>query len=105
HEQVRKAAANLRRSLVQGGRLVVSATEASREFFGEFVPAGIPGITLYRKEVPAPPEEIVPLRPLPMPPPAVPVRLPDPLPPPRALFGEWPFAAAHWRGGLGAARV
>ena len=78
-EQMRKVVANLRLSLVQSGRLVVSATDASREFFGEFVPAGIPGITLYRKEAPAPLPEIIPLLPL-----AVPVPLSEPLPPPRA---------------------
>ena len=66
-EQRRKAVANLRRSLVEGGRLAVSAAEASREVFGAFVPAEISGITLYRKEAPAPP--IV-----------VPARLPEPVP-------------------------
>src|SRR5205085_2902282 len=53
--------------LVDGGRLVVSATEASREVFGEFVSAGIPGITLYRKEAPAPPPTSFALLPLPSP--------------------------------------
>ena len=52
-EQLRKVVANLRRSLVEGGRLVVSATEASQEVFGQFVSAGVSGITMYRKEAPA----------------------------------------------------
>src|SRR5207244_1500782 len=51
-EQQRKVVANLRCSLVEGGRLVVSATEASRELFGEFAPPAIPGIALYRKVAP-----------------------------------------------------
>ncbi|HYR59427.1 MAG TPA: CheR family methyltransferase [Chthoniobacteraceae bacterium] len=82
-EQIRKVVANLRRSLVEGGRLVVSATEASREYFGEFVPAEIPGITLYRKEMPAPrpARSFTPPAPIAPPPVAVPARLPEPSPP------------------------
>ena len=52
-EQVRRVVANLRRSLAEGGMLAVSASEGSRELFGEFVSAEIPGITLYRKAAPA----------------------------------------------------
>ena len=74
-EQVRNVVANLRRSLVEGGRLAVSATEASQEVLGEFAPAGIPGITLYRKEPPPPSRQSVP-----PPPPTVPVRLSEPSP-------------------------
>ena len=77
-EQMRKVVANLRRSLVEGGRLVVSATEAGRELFGEFVPAALPGITLYRKEPPAPRAAIAAPPPVPLP-----ARLPAPAP--RAL--------------------
>ena len=51
-EQLHKVVANLRRSLVPDGGMVVSATEASREVFGDFVPAGIPGVMLYRNEAP-----------------------------------------------------
>jgi len=50
-EQMRKVVASLRRSLVDGGRLVVSATEASREVFGEFATAGVPGIVCSGGEV------------------------------------------------------
>ena len=95
-EQLRKAVANLHRSLVQGGRLVVSATEASREVFGEFAPEGIPGVALYRKEAPAPPPATPPLPPLPLP-----ARLPEPLPlpavKPRALPAARPDHAADAR--------
>ena len=77
-EQMRKAVANLRRSLVEGGRLAVSATEASQDVFAAFVPAGIPGISLYRKDAPAPLPATVPhlplILPLPLP---VPTRIPD----------------------------
>ncbi len=73
-EQLRKVVANLHRSLVEGGRLLVSATEASRELFGAFSPAEIPGIALYRKGAPVPPPKIAP-EPLP-----VPAPLPEPAP-------------------------
>ena len=78
-EQMRRVVANLRCSLVDGGRLAVSATEASRELFGEFVSAGIPGVTLYKKGAPAAPPAIAPRPPVPLP-----MRLPEPvtLPPP-----------------------
>jgi chemotaxis protein methyltransferase CheR len=86
-EQIRKVVANLRRSLVDGGRLVVSATEASLEVFGEFVSAGIPGITLYRKETPAPPVAVVP-----PPSPPLPARLPEPVQLPAAKPRPAPVA-------------
>ena len=52
--QMRKVTANLHRALVEGGRLVVSATEASQELFGAFSAGEIPGIALYRKQAGAP---------------------------------------------------
>lgn len=77
-EQIGKAVSNLRRALVEGGRLAVSATEASRELFDGFTPAGISGITLYRKENPPPAPAVPPtLLPEPVPPPVV---KPRPLP-------------------------
>jgi chemotaxis protein methyltransferase CheR len=97
-EQARRVVANLRRSLVEGGQLAVSATEASRELLSEFVPTGIPGITLYRKEAPATPPQIVPLSPLsllaPLPAPA---RLSEPAPPQRAADVPPPDHAADAR--------
>jgi chemotaxis protein methyltransferase CheR len=86
-EQMRKAIANLHRSLVEGGRLVVSATEASQEMFAEFVPAGVPGLTIYRKEAVASPPAIVPLPPL-----SLPARFPEPVPMPAAKPRTLPVA-------------
>jgi chemotaxis protein methyltransferase CheR len=48
-EQLRKAVAKLHAALVEGGHLLVSASEASQELFGGFSSAEIPGIALYRK--------------------------------------------------------
>lgn len=62
-EQLKKVVANLHRSLTEGGQLLVSATEASRELFGDFSPVEIPGIALYRKGAPSPPT----IAPLPLP--------------------------------------
>ena len=99
-EQARKVAANFRRALVDGGRLVVSATEASQEVFGQFVSAGIPDIALYRKTAPAPSPAMSPPPPVPLP-----ARLPEPAPLPpiaradhaadaRRLANEGDLAAA-----------
>ena len=69
-EKLRKVVAGFHRSLAAGGRLIVSATEASGEFFPEFAPGEIPGVALYRKAAP----------PVVAPPPVpVPVPLPEPV--------------------------
>ncbi|MGB8355755.1 MAG: CheR family methyltransferase, partial [Chthoniobacteraceae bacterium] len=55
---VRKVIHNFHRSLVDGGHLVVSPTEASNQLFLQFVPLRFEGITLYGKsgkQPPAPP--------------------------------------------------
>ncbi len=69
--QLRKVLTNFHRSLVDGGRLIVAATEGSGELFRDFSPGGVPGVALYRKTVPA----------AVAPPPPIPVsaRLPEPL--------------------------
>ena len=81
-EQMGKVAAKFHRALVEGGRLAVSATEASRELFGAFAPTEIPGVTFYKKGAPAAPPAIAPLPPVPLP-----MRPPEPapLPPPPPL--------------------
>ena len=56
-EQLRKALANLRHSLRNGGWLFVSAAEASQQVFAEFSPAGFEGIAVYRKGPPQPQEK------------------------------------------------
>ena len=101
---VQRVAANFRRSLVEGGLFVVSASEASRETFSEFAPGDISGIALYRKEAPAMPPPLFPPSPLllrewlPEPPPMpLPVRAPEPAPIPRALPVPPPDHAAEAR--------
>ena len=47
--QVRKVVANLHRSIVDGGWLVVSPSEVSQRLFPMFKPANFPGAILYRK--------------------------------------------------------
>lgn len=69
-EKIRKVAAKFHRSLVAGGGLLVSATEAGRELFVEFEPDAIPGIALYRKRSPAPPPAIIAAPPAPVPAPS-----------------------------------
>ncbi len=86
-EQMGRVVANFRRSLVEGGWLAVSSTEASRELLGEFSPVEISGISLYRKGAPT-------LRPPIVAPPPVPVpaRLPEPSPLPREERRPLPIA-------------
>jgi chemotaxis protein methyltransferase CheR len=62
--QLRKVVANFRRSLVEGGRLILSASEASWELLTGFVPGGIAGVPLYRKHTP--PEAVPPSAPIPV---------------------------------------
>ena len=78
-EQLRRVVTKLNRSLNEGGRLVVSATESSREWFAGFTPAELPGIALFRKETPPP--VIAPI---------APAILPDA--PPRAIETPAPLA-------------
>ena len=71
HPQVRKVAAKFHDSLVEDGRLIVSATEGLRELFSGFVPGTIPGVALFRKTT----------QPAVAPPPVpVPERIPEPVP-------------------------
>lgn len=49
-EKGKKVGHNLWSSLVEGGWLIVSPTEASRELFPQFVTVNFPGTILYRKE-------------------------------------------------------
>ena len=69
--QLRRVVGNFQRSLVEGGRLVVSVTEAARELFEGFTPGTLPGVGLYRKVArePAPALVAPPPIPRPMPPP------------------------------------
>ena len=83
-DQLRTVVANLRRSIVEGGRLLVSPTEASRELFGGFGSEKFSGVTMYRKEAPEAPRTVIP------PPIAVPPRPPDP---PRPHAGRKTAAA------------
>jgi chemotaxis protein methyltransferase CheR len=53
-EKGKKVGHNLWSSLVEGGWLIVSPTEASRELFPQFVTVNFPGTILYRKESHAP---------------------------------------------------
>ncbi len=77
-DQLRKVIANLHRSLMEGGWLFVSASEASQQMFADFSPAGFEGTAVYRKgaaphlTLPVPPvmtwnetvlKETLPLRP------------------------------------------
>jgi chemotaxis protein methyltransferase CheR len=48
-EQLHKVVAKFRRTLVEGGHLLVSPTEGSREWFEGFEAVEEPGIALYRK--------------------------------------------------------
>lgn len=48
-EQIRRVVGNLERSLVEGGRLVVAAAEASKEYMPTLFTEDIKGICLYRK--------------------------------------------------------
>jgi len=48
-EQARKVIENLRRSLVDGGWLIVSAAETSNSLFSGFTAVGFPGAVFYRK--------------------------------------------------------
>ncbi len=75
-EQQCKVVANLRRSLVEGGCLMVSPTEASQDLFSGFVSGGVPGIALYRKKAPAPVAAV------PTPPAPLPARVSEPAPAP-----------------------
>jgi chemotaxis protein methyltransferase CheR len=84
--QLRKVVASFHRALVEDGQLIVSATEASRELFAEFTPAGIPGISLYRKAAP-PPRVIPPLPALPAPAPRA-----EPRPRPEKVAAPTPAA-------------
>lgn len=52
-EAQRETVVRLRGSLVTGGWLVVSPSEASAELFGPLVPVNFPGAILYRKEPPS----------------------------------------------------
>ena len=62
-ERVRRVVAGFHAALIPGGRLNVSPTDASREFFAGFLPPEIPGVTFYRKGVPpAPAPRPVPAR-------------------------------------------
>ncbi len=101
---VQRVAANFRRALVEGGRFVVSASEASQETFSEFAPGEISGIAMYRKGAPAMPPPIFPTSPLllrewpPESPPApVPMPPPERAPLPRALPIPPPDHAAEAR--------
>lgn len=95
-EQMRSVVAKLRQSLVEGGRLAVSATEASREMFDAFVREEIPGITLYRKATPAPPAAAA--APHVSPAPArLPARVSPPVAKPPALPAPAPDYAAEAR--------
>jgi len=47
--QVRKVIGNLRRTLVEGGWLVVSPSEASHALFPQFISVNFPGAILYQK--------------------------------------------------------
>ena len=73
-ERIRQVAGNFHAALVPGGRLIVSPSEAAREFFAGFLPPEIPGVALFRKGLPPAPSA----PPAPAPPP-VPVRRPAPV--------------------------
>jgi chemotaxis protein methyltransferase CheR len=105
-EQLHKVVGKLHRCLVDGGRLWVSAAEASQELYAEFTTDAVPGATIYRKSAPSerpapaaplPPLEVV--RPTPRPP-ATSRPLPSPPPPPdpvadaRRLANEGNLAGA-----------
>jgi chemotaxis protein methyltransferase CheR len=80
-EQLRKVVANFHRSLLDGGRLIVSATEGAREFFAAFAPGEVPGVALYRKTAAPPPPAAAPVPQAPFPKPVpVPLKV-DRLPP------------------------
>ncbi len=51
-ERAQQVVAGLHRALVVGGRLLVSASEASREMLAGFALAEVPGVALYRKSAP-----------------------------------------------------
>ena len=59
--QMQNVVRNLRRSLVEGGWLVVSPSEASKALFPRFVNVNFPGAIFFRKsDVPAPAEPLLP---------------------------------------------
>lgn len=72
--QLRKVVTSFHGALVEGGELIVSATEAAQDLFGEFKPGGIPGIALYRK-ITSPPSPLLLIEKPPVP---LPMRLPEP---------------------------
>ena len=49
-ERARQVVQKLHRSLVEGGWLIVSPTEASPELFSQFVTVNVPGAILYKKD-------------------------------------------------------
>jgi chemotaxis protein methyltransferase CheR len=51
-EQIGKVIGNLRNSLVDGGSLAVSPSEASQSLFSQFAAQNFPGAVLYRKSAP-----------------------------------------------------
>lgn len=55
-ERTREVIQNFQRSLVEGGWLIVSATETSNTLFSQFSTVQLPGITLYRKSAMAEPK-------------------------------------------------
>lgn len=48
-ERVKRVSGNFHRSLVDGGWLIVSATETSNTLFSSFMPVEFPGAVIYRK--------------------------------------------------------
>lgn len=57
-ERARKAVENFRRSLVEGGWLIVSPTELSHSLFSSFAAVEFPGAVLYRKLADAAPRAL-----------------------------------------------
>ena len=57
-EQSVKVIKNLYHSLVDGGWLLTSPSDASSAFYSQFVPVSFPGVTIYKKEINRLPETV-----------------------------------------------